>query len=306
MEGKAILFKEFAGVDAFPICLDTKDTEEIIRTVKYIAPGLGGINLEDISAPRCFEIERRLKEELDIPVFHDDQHGTAIVVAAGLTNALKLVGKSMEEAQIVISGAGSAGISICRLLLQMGAGNVILVDKQGALAPGEDWMNPVQADMAALTNKQQEHGTLAQVLAGKDVFIGVSAPGIVTSAMVASMAAHAIVFAMANPTPEIMPEEAKKGGARVIATGRSDYPNQINNVLVFPGIFRGALDVRAKYITEEMKIAAARAIASIVTAEELNEEYIIPGAFDERVAKTVAAQVARVAIEQGIARVSQE
>jgi len=306
MEGKAILFKEFAGVDAFPICLDTKDTEEIIRTVKYIAPGLGGINLEDISAPRCFEIERRLKEELDIPVFHDDQHGTAIVVAAGLTNALKLVGKSMEEAQIVISGAGSAGISICRLLLQMGAGNVILVDKQGALAPGEDWMNPVQADMAAMTNKQQEHGTLAQVLAGKDVFIGVSAPGIVTSAMVASMAAHAIVFAMANPTPEIMPEEAKKGGARVIATGRSDYPNQINNVLVFPGIFRGALDVRSKYITEEMKIAAARAIASIVTAEELNEEYIIPGAFDERVAKTVAAQVARVAIEQGIARVSQE
>ena len=306
MEGKAILFKEFAGVDAFPICLDTKDTEEIIRTVKYIAPGLGGINLEDISAPRCFEIERRLKEELDIPVFHDDQHGTAIVVAAGLTNALKLVGKSMEEAQIVISGAGSAGISICRLLLQMGAGNVILVDKQGALAPGEDWMNPVQADMAAMTNKQQEHGTLAQVLAGKDVFIGVSAPGIVTSTMVASMAAHAIVFAMANPTPEIMPEEAKKGGARVIATGRSDYPNQINNVLVFPGIFRGALDVRSKYITEEMKIAAARAIASIVTAEELNEEYIIPGAFDERVAKTVAAQVARVAIEQGIARVSQE
>jgi len=306
MEGKAILFKEFAGVDAFPICLDTKDTEEIIRTVKYIAPGLGGINLEDISAPRCFEIERRLKEELDIPVFHDDQHGTAIVVAAGLTNALKLVDKSMDEAQIVISGAGSAGISICRLLLQMGAGNVILVDKQGALAPGEDWMNPVQADMAAMTNKQQEHGTLAQVLAGKDIFIGVSAPGIVTSEMVASMAEHSIVFAMANPTPEIMPEEAKKGGARVIATGRSDYPNQINNVLVFPGIFRGALDVRAKYITEEMKIAAARAIASIVTAEELNEEYIIPGAFDERVAKTVAAQVARVAIEQGIARVSPE
>lgn len=306
MEGKAILFKEFAGVDAFPICLDTKDTEEIIRTVKYIAPGLGGINLEDISAPRCFEIERRLKEELDIPVFHDDQHGTAIVVASGLINALKLVGKSMEEAQIVISGAGSAGISICRLLQQIGAGNVILVDKQGALAPGEDWMNPVQAEMAKVTNKHQEHGTLAQVMAGKDIFIGVSAPGIVTSEMVASMAEDAIVFAMANPTPEIMPEEAKKGGARVIATGRSDYPNQINNVLVFPGIFRGALDVRSKYITEEMKIAAAKAIASIVTAEELTEEYIIPGAFDERVAKTVAAQVARVAIEQGIARVSQE
>lgn len=304
MEGKAILFKEFAGVDAFPICLDTKDPEEIIRTVKYIAPGLGGINLEDISAPRCFEIERRLKEELDIPVFHDDQHGTAIVVTAGLINALKLVGKSMEDAQIVISGAGSAGISICRLLQQTGAGNVILVDKQGALAPGEDWMNPVQADMAKVTNKHQERGTLAQVMAGKDIFIGVSAPGIVTSEMVASMAEHAIVFAMANPTPEIMPEEAKKGGARVIATGRSDYPNQINNVLVFPGIFRGALDVRSKYITEEMKIAAAKAIASIVTAEELTEEYIIPGAFDERVAKTVAAQVARVAIEQGIARVS--
>lgn len=306
MEGKAILFKEFAGVDAFPICLDTKDTEEIIRTVKYIAPGLGGINLEDISAPRCFEIERRLKEELDIPVFHDDQHGTAIVVAAGLINALKLVGKSMEEVQIVISGAGSAGISICRLLQQIGAGNVILVDKQGALAPGEDWMNPVQAEMAKVTNKHQEHGTLAQVMVSKDIFIGVSAPGIVTSEMVASMAEHAIVFAMANPTPEIMPEAAKKGGARVIATGRSDYPNQINNVLVFPGIFRGALDVRSKYITEEMKIAAAKAIASIVTAEELTEEYIIPGAFDERVAKTVAAQVARVAIEQGIARVSQE
>lgn len=306
MEGKAILFKEFAGVDAFPICLDTKDTEEIIRTVKYIAPGLGGINLEDISAPRCFEIERRLKEELDIPVFHDDQHGTAIVVAAGLINALKLVGKSMEEVQIVISGAGSAGISICRLLQQIGAGNVILVDKQGALAPGEDWMNPVQAEMAKVTNKHQEHGTLAQVMVSKDIFIGVSAPGIVTSEMVASMAEHAIVFAMANPTPEIMPEAAKKGGARVIATGRSDYPNQINNVLVFPGIFRGALDVRSKYITEEMKIAAAKAIASIVTAEELTEEYIIPGAFDERVTKTVAAQVARVAIEQGIARVSQE
>ena len=292
MEGKALLFKEFADIDAFPICLDTKDTEEIIKTVKNIAPCFGGINLEDISAPRCFEIERRLKEELDIPVFHDDQHGTAIVVAAGLLNALKFVGKKMEDANIVINGAGSAGISICKLLLQFGAGNVVLVDQKGALCPGEDWMNPAQKDMAEITNKDKQTGPLTEIIKDKDVFIGVSAPNIVTAEMVSTMADDAIIFAMANPTPEIMPDEAKKGGARVIATGRSDFPNQINNVLVFPGIFRGALDARAGQITEEMKMAAARAIASIISDDELNEEYIIPGAFDERVCKAVAKAVA--------------
>ena len=268
MEGKSVLFKRFAGVDAFPICLDTKDVDEIVETVKRIAPVFGGINLEDISAPRCFEIESRLKEELDIPVFHDDQHGTAIVVSAGLINALKLVGKPFDKANVVINGAGSAGISICKLLLALGIGNVVLVDKNGALCPGEDWMNPAQAAMAEVTN----------------------------------MANDPIVFAMANPTPEIMPEEAKKGGVRVMATGRSDYPNQINNVLVFPGIFRGALDAKAKAITEEMKIAAAKAIASIVTDEELNEEYIIPGAFDERVAKVVAKAVSDEAKKLGIVK----
>ena len=292
MEGKALLFKEFADIDAFPICLDTKDTEEIIKTVKNIAPCFGGINLEDISAPRCFEIERRLKEELDIPVFHDDQHGTAIVVAAGLLNALKFVGKKMEDANIVINGAGSAGISICKLLLQFGAGNVVLVDQKGALCPGEEWMNQAQKEMAEITNKDKQTGPLTEIIKGKDVFIGVSAPNIVTAQMVSTMAKDAIIFAMANPTPEIMPDEAKKGGARVIATGRSDFPNQINNVLVFPGIFRGALDARAGQITEEMKMAAARAIASIISDDELNEEYIIPGAFDERVCKAVAKAVA--------------
>ena len=302
MEGKAILFKEFGGVDAFPICLDTKDTEEIIETVKRIAPVFGGINLEDISAPRCFEIERRLKEELDIPVFHDDQHGTAIVVSAGLINALKLVGKKFSEANVVINGAGSAGISICKLLLQMGIGNVVLCDRQGALCPGEDWMNPAQKEMAEITNKEKQRGALEEIIKGKDVFIGVSAPNIVTSEMVAEMAEDSIVFAMANPVPEIMPEEAKKGGVRVMATGRSDYPNQINNVLVFPGIFRGALDARATAITEEMKMAAARAIADIITDEELNEEYIIPDAFDERVAKAVAKAVCDEAKKAGINR----
>lgn len=300
MEGKAILFKEFGGVDAFPICLDTKDVDEIVETVKRIAPVFGGINLEDISAPRCFEIERRLKEELDIPVFHDDQHGTAIVVSAGLINALKLVGKPFNEANIVINGAGSAGISICKLLLSLGIGNAVLVDKNGALCPGEAWMNPAQTEMAEITNKHRERGPLAEIMKGKDVFVGVSAPNIVTAEMVNTMANDAIVFAMANPTPEIMPEEAKKGGARVVATGRSDYPNQINNVLVFPGIFRGALDARATGITEEMKMAAAKAIASIVTDEELCEEYIIPGAFDERVAKVVAKAVADCAKQLGI------
>ena len=303
MEGKALLFKEFADVDAFPICLDTKDVEEIIRTVKFLAPTFGGVNLEDISAPRCFEIEKRLREELDIPVFHDDQHGTAIVVCAGLLNALKLVGKQMEDVNIVINGAGSAGISIAKLLMQFGAGNIVLVDRQGAVSVDEDWLNPAQRQMAEVTNKHNERGPLAEIIRGKDVFIGVSAPKVVTAEMVATMASDAIVFAMANPTPEIMPEEAAKGGARVIATGRSDYPNQINNVLVFPGIFRGALDARATDITEKMKLAAARAIAAIVADEELSEEYIIPGAFDKRVAPAVAGAVMACAKEQGVARV---
>ena len=302
MEGKAILFHEFAGIDAFPICLDTKDTDEIIETVKRIATTFGGINLEDISAPRCFEIEKRLKEELDIPVFHDDQHGTAIVVAAGLTNALKLVGKSFPEAKAVISGAGSAGISICKLLLELGIGDVILVDKNGALAPGEDWMNPAQQAMAEVTNHEQLHGDLKDAMKGRDIFVGVSAPNIVTSDMVATMADDAIVFAMANPVPEIMPEESAKGGARVIASGRSDYPNQINNVLVFPGIFRGALDAMATDITEDMKVAAVNAIAAIIPEEELREDYIIPGAFDPRVADGVAKAVAETARRTGISK----
>lgn len=302
MEGKSILFKRFADVNAFPICLDTKDVDEIVETVKRIAPVFGGINLEDISAPRCFEIERRLKAELDIPVFHDDQHGTAIVVSAGLINALKLVGKPFNEANVVINGAGSAGISICKLLLQLGIGNVVLVDRKGALCPGQDWMNDAQAAMAEITNKDKQTGNLAEIMKGKDVFVGVSAPNIVTAEMVSTMANDPIVFAMANPTPEIMPEEAKKGGVRVMATGRSDYPNQINNVLVFPGIFRGALDAKATGITEEMKVAAAKAIASIVTDEELKEDYIIPGAFDERVAKVVAKAVADEAVKLGITK----
>lgn len=303
MEGKAILFKQFANVDAFPICLDTKDVDEIVETVKRLAPTFGGINLEDISAPRCFEIEARLKKELDIPVFHDDQHGTAIVVCAGLLNALKVVGKKMEDLRVVINGAGSAGISICKLILQFGVGDVVLVDRQGALCPGEEWMNPAQKAMAEITNKNKQRGPLKEIIKDKDLFIGVSAPNLVTAEMVKTMAKDPIVFAMANPTPEIMPDVAKEGGAKVVATGRSDFPNQINNVLVFPGIFRGALDVRATEITEEMKMAAARAIASLITDEELNAEYIIPSPFDKRVGEAVAKEVARVAREQGIARI---
>jgi malate dehydrogenase (oxaloacetate-decarboxylating) len=302
MEGKSILFKEFANVDAFPICLDTKDVDEIVETVKRIAPCFGGINLEDISAPRCFEVEARLKKELDIPVFHDDQHGTAIVVCAGLINALKVVGKKTEDIRVVINGAGSAGISICKLILQFGVGDVVLVDRQGALCPGEEWMNPAQKAMAEVTNKDHQRGLLAEIIKNKDVFIGVSAPNLVTAEMVKTMAKDPIIFAMANPTPEIMPDVAKAGGARVVATGRSDFPNQINNVLVFPGIFRGALDVRATDITEEMKLAASRAIASLITPEELNEEYIIPSPFDKRVCSVVAKEVGRVAREQGIAK----
>ena len=302
MEGKCCLFKAFGDVDAFPLCVRTKDVDEIVKTVSLLAGSFGGVNLEDISAPRCFEIERRLKEELDIPVFHDDQHGTAIVVSAGLTNALKYVGKEFSEAKVVINGAGSAGISICKLLLELGVGDIVLVDRNGILAVGEEWMNPAQKEMAEKTNKEQIHGDLKTAMQGRDVFVGVSAPNIVTAEMVGTMAKDAIVFAMANPTPEIMPDEAKKGGARVVATGRSDFPNQINNVLVFPGIFKGALEARATDITEEMKIAAVRAIADIIKPEELTEDYIIPGAFDERVADNVAREVAKTAIEIGVSK----
>ncbi|KIN82964.1 NAD(P)-dependent malic enzyme [Clostridium botulinum] len=302
MEGKALLFKEFADIDSFPICIDSKDPEEIIKTVKLIAPGFGGINLEDIKAPECFYIEKKLKEELDIPVFHDDQHGTAIVVLAGIYNALRLVGRKLEEAKIVINGAGSAGISICKLLLQAGAKNIIMCDKEGSLVKGNSNLNEAQKLIAEVTNKENEKGTLKDIIKGKDVFIGVSAPNILTEEMVTSMSKDSIVFAMANPTPEIMPDKAKKAGARVVATGRSDFPNQINNVLVFPGIFRGALDVRSKVINEEMKLAASKAIASLVQDNELNEEYIIPGAFDKRVAEVVAEEVKKVALKMGLSK----
>lgn len=296
MEGKAILFKEFANIDAFPICLDTQDDEEIIKTIKYLAPSFGGINLEDIAAPRCFEIERRLIEELDIPVFHDDQHGTAIVTSAGVINALKLVNKSLETSKFVISGAGSAGISICKLLLRLGVNNIILSDRKGLLCPDEEWMNDAQKQMAKITNPQKLRGNLADAMKGADVFIGVSGPKTVSVEMVKSMNKDAIVFAMANPEPEIYPEEAKQGGARVVASGRSDYPNQINNVLVFPGIFRGALDARASAITEQMKVAAAKAIANIIPENELREDYIIPNSFNKEVVKAVAKAVSDIAI----------
>lgn len=306
MEGKCLLFKAFGGVDAFPICLDTKDTEEIIKTIKYLAPTFGGINLEDISAPRCFEIERRLKAELDIPVFHDDQHGTAIVVLAGLINALKVVGKSWEDVSIVINGAGAAGISIAKLIMQMNPGNIVMVDRQGALCEGEEESSPAKKEIAGMTNKHKEKGKLADVIKGKDIFLGVSGPNVLSSDMVSTMAKGAIVFAMANPTPEIMPDDALKGGAAVVATGRSDFPNQINNVLVFPGIFKGALMVEARDITEEMKLAAGKAIASLCEESKINAEYIIPDVFDKRVADVVAHEVARVARELGIARKQEE
>lgn len=301
MEGKCILFREFAGVNAFPICLATKDVDEIIRTVECMAPTFGGINLEDISAPRCFEIERRLKERLSIPVFHDDQHGTAIVVLAGLINALKLTGKKKETARVVISGAGSAGISICRLLMSHGFRDIVMTDKCGALAPGESFMNPAQQEMAAVTNPHQERGSLETIIKDKDIFVGVSAPGIATSAMISTMAPDSIVFAMANPVPEIMPDEAKAGGARVVATGRSDFPNQINNLLAFPGIFRGALDVRASDINEDMKMAAAAAIAGLVTDEELSRDCIIPNPLDKRVSAAVARAVGEAAVRSKVA-----
>ncbi|NFV13713.1 NADP-dependent malic enzyme [Clostridium sporogenes] len=302
MEGKALLFKEFANIDSFPICIDSKDPDEIIKTVKLIAPGFGGINLEDIKAPECFYIEQKLKDELDIPVFHDDQHGTAIVVLAGIYNALKLIGKKLEEAKIIINGAGSAGISICKLLLQAGAKDIIMCDKEGSLAKGNSNLNEAQKLIAEVTNKENQKGTLKDIIKGKDVFIGVSAPNILTEEMIATMNKDSIVFAMANPTPEIMPDEAKKAGARVVATGRSDFPNQINNVLVFPGIFRGALDVRSKVINEEMKLAASKAIASLIQDNELNDDYIIPGAFDKRVAQVVAEEVKKVALEMGLSK----
>ena len=296
MEGKAVLFKEFGGVDAFPICLDTKDTEEIIKTVKYLAPTFGGINLEDISAPRCFEIEARLKEELDIPVFHDDQHGTAIVVLSGVLNALKLVGKKIEDINAVVNGAGSAGIAISKLLIRMGIGNIVLCDKEGAITKNSTNVTDAQKKMAEVTNKYNEEGTLKEVIKGKDLFIGVSAKNLLCADDVAKMAEGAIIFALANPDPEIMPEEAKAGGAAVVCTGRSDYPNQVNNVLVFPGIFKGALEARARDITEEMKIAAALAIAGLIPENELSDENVIPNAFDPRVADVVSAAVKKCAL----------
>jgi malate dehydrogenase (oxaloacetate-decarboxylating) len=306
MEGKCVLFKKFGGVNAFPICLDTKNVDEIVQIVKALEPNFGGINLEDISAPRCFEIERRLKEETSIPIFHDDQHGTAIVVLAALLNALRVVNKKISEIKLVLNGAGSAGIAITKLLLQAGLKNAIMVDKAGILCTGESWMNPAMEAMAELTNHNKLRGTLADALAGADVFIGVSAPGVLNKDMVAIMNSGAVVFAMANPTPEIFPEEAYAGGAVVVGTGRSDYPNQVNNVLAFPGIFRGALDVQAKDITEKMKLMAAYAIAGIISDDQLKSDYIIPGVFDNRVAPSVASAVARVAIESGIARIHRD
>ena len=291
MEGKAVLFKEFGGVNAVPICLDTQDTEEIIKAVTWLAPAFGGINLEDISAPRCFEIEERLKETLDIPVFHDDQHGTAIVVLAGIINALKVVGKKKEDCRVVVNGAGSAGVAITRLLITYGFSNIIMCDKSGILCDGAEGLNWMQEKMVKRTNLEHKTGSLADTLKGADIFVGVSAPGIVTEEMVASMNSDAILFAMANPVPEIMPDLAKKAGARVVGTGRSDFPNQVNNVVAFPGIFRGALEGHAKQITDKMKLAAANAIAALVSDEELNENNIMPEAFDPRVADVVADAV---------------
>ena len=291
MEGKAVLFKEFGGVNAVPICMDTQDTEEIIKTVTYLAPTFGGINLEDISAPRCFEIEQRLKETLDIPVFHDDQHGTAIVVLSATINALKIIGKDKAECKVIVNGAGSAGVAITKLLLSYGFKNIIMVDRTGAIASDRTGLNWSKQEMLELTNPNDEKGSLADVMKGADIFVGVSAPNIVTQDMVRSMAKDPIIFAMSNPIPEIMPDEAKAAGARIVGTGRSDFPNQINNVVAFPGIFKGALEGRAKQITEEMKLAAAEAIASLVSDDELCEDMIMPEAFDPRVADLVAEAV---------------
>ncbi len=302
MEGKCALFKEFADVDAFPICVRSKDVDEIVRTIYLISGSFGGINLEDISAPRCFEIERKLKEICDIPVFHDDQHGTAVVVAAALINALKVVGKTMDSIKVVVNGAGSAGIAITKHLLNLGVKNVTMVDRFGIICEGMEELNSEQAYMATITNKEHMKGTLADAMKGADMFLGVSAPNIVTKEMVASMAEKPIVFAMANPTPEIMPDLAKEAGAAVVGTGRSDFPNQINNVLAFPGIFRGALDCRAKEINEEMKIAASYAIAGLVSDEDLSGEYILPNALDKRIGKAVAQAVTEAAKKSGAAK----
>ena len=303
MEGKCVLFKAFGDVDAFPLCVKSKDVDEIVNTIYMISGSFGGVNLEDISAPRCFEIERKLKEKCDIPIFHDDQHGTAIVTLAGLLNALKVVGKKKEDVKIVTSGAGAAAISIVKLLLSAGFRNVIMTDRSGAIYEGREGLNWIKAEMAQVTNKDKVAGKLADAIKGADVFIGVSAPGTLTTEMVATMNKDAIVFACANPTPEIFPEDAKAGGARVVSTGRSDYPNQVNNVLAFPGIFRGTFDVRASDINEEMKMAAAMAIAGLISDEELCEDYIIPAAFDPRVGPAVAKAVAEAARASGVARI---
>ena len=303
MEGKCVLFKAFGDVDAFPLCIKSKDVDEIVNTIYLISRSFGGVNLEDIAAPRCFEIERKLKEKCDIPIFHDDQHGTAIITLAGLTNALKVVGKKKEDVRVVVNGAGAAAISITRLLLKAGYQTITLCDRKGAIYKGrKEGMNAVKDEMAEVTNLEHRQGTLADMLVGADVFIGVSAPKMVTTEMVKTMNQDAIIFACANPTPEIFPEEAKAGGAKVVSTGRSDFPNQINNVLAFPGIFRGAFDVRASDINDEMKLAAAEALAGLISDEELNEEYIIPKAFDKRVGKAVAKAVAEAARRSGVAR----
>ena len=303
MEGKCVLFKEFGGVDAVPLCIRSKNVDDIVNTVALLAGSFGGINLEDISAPRCFEIEERLKERCDIPIFHDDQHGTAVITMAGMLNALKLVGKKLEDVKIVTSGAGAAGIAIIRLMMSMGLKNVIMTDRKGAIYEGREDLNPIKKEMAKLTNRGLEKGTLAEVIRGADVFIGVSAPGTLTADMVRTMAKDSIVFACANPTPEIFPDEAKAAGAAVVSTGRSDYPNQVNNVLCFPGIFRGALDARASQITEHMKVAAAYAIAGLVSDQELCADYILPKAFDPRVKTAVAEATAEAARRDGVARI---
>ena len=303
MEGKCALFKAFGDVDAFPLCIRSKDVDEIVNTVALLAGSFGGVNLEDISAPRCFEIEKKLKERCDIPIFHDDQHGTAVITLAGLTNALKIVGKKMEDIHVVVNGAGAAATAITKLLISRGLKNVILCDRKGAIYEGREGLNPAKEEMAKITNPDKKAGSLADVIVGADVFIGVSAPGVLTADMVATMAKDPVVFACANPVPEILPDEAKKAGVAVMATGRSDFPNQVNNVLAFPGIFRGALDVRASDINDEMKIAAANAIAGIVSDAELNPDYILPDAFDSRVGKAVAAAVAQAARDTGVARI---
>lgn len=303
MEGKCVLFKEFGGVDAIPLCVRSKDVDEIVNCISLLAGSFGGVNLEDIAAPRCFEIERKLKEKTDIPIFHDDQHGTAVVVAAAVINALRVVGKKIEDCSVVFSGAGAAGIAIAKLLISQGIKSVIMCDSKGIICKGDERLNSAKQAIAEFTNTERKTGTLADAMKGADIFIGVSAPGIVTEDMVRSMAKDPIVLPMANPTPEIMPDLAKRAGAAVVGTGRSDFPNQINNVLCFPGLFRGALDCRASDINEEMKIAAAKAIASLVSDEELNTEYILPKAFDERVGKTVAEAVMKAARESGVSRI---